>query len=117
MSDTKTTVKSGHNFTSRYLIRKFTVYAADNIDRNEETLFGNFVFFSMNLKNMPPKCPCKRVKENFTRKQNSKHKIHNIYKETPASESLLNKIAGHHPATSLKIDSGTSVFLRILIYF
>ena len=32
MSDTKTTVKSRHNFTSRYLIRKFTVYAADNID-------------------------------------------------------------------------------------
>ena len=38
-------------------------------------------------------------------------KIYKIHRKTPVSVSLFYKVAGLRPATSLKRNSGTSVFL------
>ena len=38
-------------------------------------------------------------------------KLRNIHRKTPALESLFNKVEGFKPATLLKGDSNTHVFL------
>ena len=50
-------------------------------------------------------------------KKNCSFKFRKIHRKTHVSESLFNKFADLRPATLLKKDSGTGVFLRILRNF
>ena len=55
-----------------------------------------------NLKKQPPEVLCK---DRFS------YKFCKLHRKTPVPESLFNKVVGVRPATLLKRDSGTGVFL------
>ena len=70
-----------------------------------------FITFYNICRSSRPEVFCKKgVLRNFT-KFTGKHLCQSLILKTPVPESHFNKVAGLRPATLLKRDSGTGVFL------